>query len=314
MGARGGRGFLLPGLLFLFAIDLIPLVYSAWLSLYDWWLLRPRNIRYIGLGNYARLAADPEVRRAVVVTGLFTLWAVVLEFLAGLGLALLFSQPFRFLRPLRVVLLLPLFVVPVVGATMWRVIFHPDLGPLNYYLNLIGLGRPPWLSDPTLALVSITLVDAWRTIPFMFLVMYAGIEVLPAELFEAASVDGASRWQAFRHITVPMLTYIMLVAVLIRGMDAFRELDIIFILTGGGPGTSTQVIQMLSYQVFGLGHMGLANALGMITLALVASSVTCSMRAMLAPRSRAAAAVKPTPIRVWRRGSSLCRSCCGRCS
>jgi multiple sugar transport system permease protein len=281
--ARGGRGFLLPGLLFLFAIDLVPLVYSAWLSLYDWWLLRPRNIRFIGLGNYIQLATDPELRRAVVVTGLFTAGAVVLEFLVGLGLALLFSQPFRFLRPLRVVLLLPLFVVPVVGATMWRVIFHPDMGPLNYYLNLIGLGRPPWLGDPTLALVSITLVDAWRTIPFMFLVMYAGIEVLPAELFEAAAVDGASRWQAFRHITVPLLAYIMLVAVLIRGMDAFRELDIIYVLTGGGPGTATQTIQMLSYRVFGLGHMGLANALGIITLGLVAVLCYLLMRAILRP-------------------------------
>jgi multiple sugar transport system permease protein len=281
--ARGGRGFLLPGLLFLFAIDLVPLVYSAWLSLYDWWLLRPRSIRFIGLGNYLQLATDPELRRAVVVTGLFTTGSVALEFLVGLGLALLFSQPFRFLRPLRVVLLLPLFVVPVVGATMWRVIFHPDMGPLNYYLNLIGLGRPPWLGDPTLALVSIMLVDAWRTIPFMFLVMYAGIEVLPAELFEAAAVDGANRWQAFRHVTVPLLAYIMLVAVLIRGMDAFRELDIIYVLTGGGPGTATQTIQMLSYRVFGLGHMGLANALGIITLGLVAVLCYLLMRAILRP-------------------------------
>jgi multiple sugar transport system permease protein len=288
--ARGGRGFLLPGLLFLFAIDLVPLVYSAWLSLYDWWLLRPRSIPFVGLGNYARLAADPELRRAVVVTGLFTAGSVAVEFLAGLGLALLFSQPFRFLRPLRVLLLLPLFVVPVVGATMWRMIFHPDVGPLNYYLNLAGLGRPPWLSDPTLALVSITLVDSWRTIPFMFLVMYAGIEVLPAELFEAASVDGASRWQAFRHITVPLLAYIMLVAVLIRGMDAFRELDIIYVLTGGGPGTATQVIQMLSYRVFGLGHMGLVNALGMLTLALVALLCYLLMRAILRPRTSGSAA------------------------
>jgi len=288
--ARGGRGFLLPGLLFLFAIDVVPLLYSAWLSLFDWWLLRPGSIRFIGLGNYLRLATDPELRRAVVVTGLFTAGAVVLEFLVGLGLALLFSQPFRFLRPLRVVLLLPLFVVPVVGATMWRVIFHPDMGPLNYYLNLFGLGRPPWLSDPTLALVSITLVDAWRTIPFMFLVMYAGIEVLPAELFEAASVDGASRWQAFRHITVPLLAYIMLVAVLIRGMDAFRELDIIYVLTGGGPGTATQTIQMLSYRVFGLGHMGLANALGIITLGLVAVLCYLLMRAILRPERSGGAA------------------------
>lgn len=290
MRARGGRGFLLPGLLFLFAIDLVPLVYSAWLSLYDWWLLRPRNIRFVGLGNYVQLVTDPELHRAVWVTGLFTAGAVALEFLAGLGLALLFTQPFRFLRPLRVVLLLPLFVVPVVGGTMWRVIFHPDMGPLNYYLNVMGLGRPPWLGDPTLALVSVIVVDAWRTIPFMFLVMYAGLEVLPAELFEAASVDGASPWQAFRHITVPLLAYIMVVAVLIRGMDAFRELDIIYVLTAGGPGTATQTIQMLSYRVFGLGHMGLANALGMITLALVVLLCYLLMRAILQPRSAGGAA------------------------
>jgi multiple sugar transport system permease protein len=161
---------------------------------------------------------------------------------------------------------------------------------LNYYLNLAGLGRPAWLGDPTLALVSTTLVDAWRTIPFMFLVMYAGLEMLPAELFEAAAVDGASRWQAFRYLTVPLLTYIMLVAVLIRGMDAFREFDIIFVLTGGGPGTATQTIQMLNYRVFGLGHMGLANSFGIVTLALVALMCYLLMRAILRPQGRTGAA------------------------
>jgi multiple sugar transport system permease protein len=283
-GGRAGRWFLLPGLVFLFAIDLIPLAYSAWISLYNWWLIRPRDIRYVGLANYTRFADDPEFTRAVVVTTLFTAGAVLVEFLAGLGLALLFAQPFRFLRPIRVFLLLPLFVVPVVGATMWRVIFHPELGVLNYYLGAVGLGPLPWLSDPRLALVSITLVDAWRTIPFMFLVMYAGIEVLPSELFEAAAVDGASAWQSFRHITVPLLTYIMLLAVLIRGMDAFREFDIIFVLTGGGPGTATQTMQMLNYRAFGLGHMGEANAIGIVTLIIVAVLCFVLMRAVLRPQ------------------------------
>ena len=286
--ARAGRGFLLPGLIFLFVIDLVPLLYSAWVSLYDWWLLHPRNIRFVGLDNYLRLWADAEVWRAAVVTSLFTVGAVALEFLAGLGLALLFAQPFRFLRSIRVLLLLPLFVVPVVGATMWRVIFHPDVGVLNYYLGRLGLGHPAWLSDPQLALASIVLVDAWRTIPFMFLVIYAGLEVLPAELYEAAAVDGASAWQAFRHVTVPLLTYIMLVAVLIRGMDAFREFDIIFVLTGGGPGTATQTIQMLNYREFGLGHMGLANAIGIVTLALVALMCQGLSRATLGSRRVAA--------------------------
>jgi multiple sugar transport system permease protein len=280
-----GRWFLLPGLIFLFAIDLIPLIYSAWISLYNWWLIRPRDIRFVGLANYLRLASDPEFTRALVVTTLFTTGAVVVEFLAGLGLALLFAQPFPFLRRLRVLILLPLFVVPVVGATMWRVIFHPEVGVLNYYLAALGLGRPPWLSDPTLALVSITLVDAWRTIPFMFLVIYAGLEVLPGELFEAAAVDGASGWQSFRFITVPLLTYIMLLAVLIRAMDAFREFDIIFVLTGGGPGTATQTIQILNYRAFGLGHMGEANAIGLVTLALVAAMCWVLMRAVLRPRA-----------------------------
>ncbi len=284
MAARGaGRWFLLPGLAFLFAIDLIPLAYSGWVSFYNWWLIRPRDVRFIGLANYTRLADDPEFMRAVVVTTFFTAGAVLLEFLAGLGLALLFAQPFKFLRPIRVLLLLPLFVVPVVGATMWRVIFHPELGVLNYYLDAVGLGPLPWLSDPRLALVSITLVDAWRTIPFMFLVIYAGLEVLPAELFEAAAVDGASAWQSFRHITVPLLTYIMLLAVLIRGMDAFREFDIIFVLTGGGPGTATQTIQILNYRAFGLGHMGEANAIGIVTLGLVAVMCFVLMRAVLRP-------------------------------
>jgi multiple sugar transport system permease protein len=286
LAARAGRWFLLPGLLFLFTIDLVPLLYSAWVSFYDWWLIRPRDIRFVGLRNYRGLGADPAFWRAALVTTIFTVGAVALEFLVGLGLALLFTQPFRFLARVRVLVLLPLFVVPVVGATMWRVIFHPDLGVLNYYLGVLGLGRPAWLSDPTLALISITLVDAWRTIPFMFLVMYAGLVVLPAELFEAAAVDGASAWQAFRYLTVPLLAYLMLLAVLIRGMDAFREFDIIFVLTGGGPGTATETIQILNYRAFGLGHMGVANAIGMVTLGLVALLCFVLMRAVLSSGRR----------------------------
>jgi multiple sugar transport system permease protein len=278
------RWFLIPGLVFLLGIDLVPLAYSLGVSLFNWWLVRPQEFGFLGLGNYLALATDPAFRRSVVVTCVFTFGSVLLELLAGLALALLFAQPFGFLRPIRAVLLLPLFVVPVVGSTMWRLILHPDMGVLNYYLDLLGLGRPAWLGDPILAMVALILVDAWRTIPFMFLVIHAGLETLPAELYEAAKVDGASWLQSFRYITVPLLTYIMLLAVLIRGMDAFREFDIIFVLTGGGPGTSTQTIQLLNYRIFGLGHMGIANAVGIVTLALVALMCFLLIRAVLRPR------------------------------
>jgi multiple sugar transport system permease protein len=253
-------------------------------SFYQWWLVRPRDIRFLALGNYLSLAADPAFRRSVLVTCVFTFGAVLAEFLAGLALALLFAQPFRFLRPLRAVIMMPLFVVPVVGATMWRLILHPEMGVLNYYLGLLGLGNPQWLADSTMAMFALILVDAWRTIPFMFLVILAGLETLPAELYEAARVDGASWLQSFRFITVPLLAYIMLVAVLIRGMDVFREFDIVFVLTGGGPGTATETIQMLNYRVFGLGHMGQANAIGIVTLILVA--LMCYLLIRVVQRSR----------------------------
>lgn len=278
------RWFLIPGVVFLLVIEMVPFLYSLGVSFFNWWLVRPQDVRFVGLGNYLQLAMDPAFRRSVLVTCFFTFGVVIIEFLAGLGLALLFAQPFRFLRPIRAVILLPLFVVPVVGATMWRLILHPDMGVLNYYLNLFGLGQPAWLGNPTLAMIAIILVDAWRTIPFMFLVIYAGLETLPRELYEAAKVDGASWFQSFRYITVPLMTYIMLVAVLIRGMDAFREFDIIFVLTGGGPGTATETIQLLNYRVFGLGHMGIANAMGIITLFLVATMCYLLIRAVLRPR------------------------------
>jgi multiple sugar transport system permease protein len=281
---RTRRWYLIPGLAFLIGIDLVPLVYSLGASLFNWWLVRPQEIRFLGVGNYLTLAADPAFRRAIVVTGVFTLGSVLVELLAGLALALLFAQPFPFLRPMRAILLLPLFVVPVVGATMWRLILHPDMGAINYYLGVLGLGQPAWLGEPTLAMIAIILVDAWRTIPFMFLVIHAGLETLPAELYEAAKVDGASWLQSFRFITVPLLTYIMLLAVLIRGMDAFREFDIIFVLTGGGPGTATETIQLLNYRIFGLGHMGIANAVGIVTLVLVAAMCFLLIRAILRPR------------------------------
>lgn len=252
------------------AIDLFPLLYSLAVSLYRWWLPRPRDIRFVGVQNYWSLLTDPEVVRGTANSLVFMLGAVPLEFLAGLGMALLFAGRLAGAQALKTVILLPLFITPVVAAMMWRLLLHPDLGVVNYYLARLGLGRPLWLGTPTLAMVSVVLVDAWRTIPFMFLVIHAGLQALPREPYEAAAVDGATPVQVFWYVTLPLLRYLMLLAVLIRLMDALREFDTIFVLTGGGPGTATETIQLLNYRVFGLGHIGLANALSVLTLVFVA--------------------------------------------
>lgn len=266
---RGGLPWIAPGLAFLLLISLFPLAFAFGVSVFAWWIGRPAELSFVGLGNYVATLADPATQKSVAVSALFMAGAVSLEFLVGLGLALFFAQRARVFDLLRPLLLLPLFITPVVAATMWRLMIHPDLGIVNFYLRQLGIGSPSWLGDPTLAMVSIILLDAWRTIPFMFLVIHAGLISLPHDLFEAAMVDGASKWQSFRHITLPLLKYIMLVAVLIRGMDAFREFDIVFVVTGGGPGTATETLQLLNYRIFGLGHMGLASSLSTLTLLFV---------------------------------------------
>lgn len=266
---RGGLPWIAPGLAFLLLISLFPLAFAFGVSVFAWWIGRPAELSFVGLGNYVATLADPATQKSVAVSALFMAGAVSLEFLVGLGLALFFAQRARVFDLLRPLLLLPLFITPVVAATMWRLMIHPDLGIVNFYLRQLGIGSPSWLGDPTLAMVSIILLDAWRTIPFMFLVIHAGLISLPHDLFEAAMVDGASKWQSFRYITLPLLKYIMLVAVLIRGMDAFREFDIVFVVTGGGPGTATETLQLLNYRIFGLGHMGLASSLSTLTLLFV---------------------------------------------
>ncbi len=267
---RNGLTWLLPGLAFLFLIDIFPLLYAMGMSLHSWWIGDPEGLRFVGWQNYLTLLTDPALRRSIWVSTVFMISAVLLEFMAGLGLALFFAQHSRVLDLVRPVILLPLFVTPVVSATMWRLMIHPDLGIVNYYLRQIGIGSPSWLGDPLLAMTALVLLDAWRTIPFMFLVLHAGVISIPGELFEAAAVDGASAWQSFRHITLPLLQYIILVAVLIRAMDAFREFDIIYVVTAGGPGTATETLQLLNYRIFGLGHMGMASTLSTLTLVMVA--------------------------------------------
>lgn len=260
----------LPALVATLAVVVFPLFYSFGLSFYHYVLTDPRNIHFDGLTNYAHAFSDPTFRNSIGTTLIYGLGTVTAELLLGMVFAITVNSLTFGQGLIRTAMLVPVFMTPAVVAFMWRFMLHPDMGIINYFLGLAGFGHPVWLGDPKLALPSIMGVEIWRNTPFMFLVFLAGMQSLPLELFEAAAVDGASFWQQFRRLTLPLLMPLILVAVIIRGMDALREFDTIFIMTGGGPGNATETIAISTYRYsFRNYDMGLGSAVSYVIFAIV---------------------------------------------
>src|SRR4051812_27883890 len=261
---------ILPALLATIAMIVVPLIYSFVISFYRYILTDPLNIRVVGLANFAQAFADPSFVSALRTTILYTVGTVGVQFALGMAFALVVHNLTFGQGIVRTAMLVPMFMTPAVVAFMWRFILNPELGILNYFLSMVGLGKPVWLGDLKLALFSVMAVDVWRNTPFMFLVFLAGMQSMPAELYEAAAVDGASPWQKFTAVTLPLLMPLIMVALVIRGMDAIREFDIIFIMTGGGPGNATETIalatQRYSFKVY---NMGLGSAVSYIIFVVV---------------------------------------------
>jgi multiple sugar transport system permease protein len=260
----------MPALVATLAVVVVPLVYSFGLSFWHYILTDPSNVHFDGLANYAHALSDPTFRNSLWTTVTYGLGTVAVELVLGMAFALVVNSLTVGAGIVRTAMLVPVFMTPAVVAFMWRFMLHPDLGIVNYFLSSAGLGHPVWLGDPKLALPSVMAVEIWRNTPFMFLVFLAGMQSLPSELFEAAAVDGASFWQRFRRLTLPLLTPLILVAVIIRGMDALREFDTIFIMTGGGPGNSTETIAISTYRYsFRNYDMGLGSAVSYVIFAVV---------------------------------------------
>jgi multiple sugar transport system permease protein len=261
---------ILPAFIATVAVIVLPLLYSLGISFYRYVLTDPANIRFVGLANYAQAFADPTFLSALRTTAIFTIGTVVAQFALGMAFALVVHNLSFGQGLIRTAMLVPIFMTPAVAAFMWRFILHPDLGIMNYYVSMLGFGKPVWLGSPSLALFSVMAVDIWRNTPFMFLIFLAGMQSLPSELYEAADVDGATPWQKFVGVTLPLLKPLILVALIIRGMDAVREFDIIFIMTGGGPGNATETIalatQRYSFRVY---NMGLGSAVSYIIFIVV---------------------------------------------
>lgn len=264
--------FLAPTVLVLLAITVFPLVYSLALSLHSWTMGARAGWRWVGLQNFIMvLRSDPYFWTSVKVTLTYVGSAVGLELLLGLGIALLLNRRSEGRGgTMQTLLILPTMMTPVVVGIVWRLLYNPDLGFLNYVLSLVRVPPQNWLGDLQTAMAAVVAADVWEWTPFMALVMLAGLKAMPTEPFEASAIDGASSWQAFRYITLPLLTPTILVAILIRLMDAFKTFDLVFVLTKGGPGMSTEVLSYYTYRYgFKFFHMGYAAALSYVLLVIV---------------------------------------------
>jgi multiple sugar transport system permease protein len=247
---------------------LFPLLYTAALSLTNWKI--PNPSRFIGLQNYAEALTDPLFQYSVGATLTYAIVVSLLELVLAFGVAMLLNQRVLLARVARPLLVVPMVLTPVVTAMMWRYLYNPNFGPLNYMLGLVGLGPYEWYSRPETVWPSLILIDLWQWIPFPTLLILSGLHSVPEEFYEAARVDGASRWENLIHITIPLLRPLLLAALLLRFLDALKIFDSIFILTRGGPGTMTEVLSFHIYR-FGLGEffrVGYGAAMSVIVLIL----------------------------------------------
>ncbi|MDP1713404.1 MAG: sugar ABC transporter permease [Anaerolineales bacterium] len=281
--------FLMPTVILILILSIFPLVFSLVLSFASWDLSRLEGgVRFIGLQNFATLFSDTRFWNTAKNTVYFVGGAVALQYLLGLGLALLLNQEIRFRRFFRVIFLMPMMLTPAAVGYVGRMLFNESMGPLNDMIKHLGLPIVPWLSNSKMAMPTLILLDTWEWVPFITIVLLAGLQSLPPEVFESATVDGASDWQILRYITFPMLVPVSITVILIRALEAFKLFDIVMVMTGGGPGTATETVTMYAYTVgMKSGNLGYASAIAYSLLVLV---IVFSMIFLKSLRGHAAAA------------------------
>jgi multiple sugar transport system permease protein len=262
-----GHVMLWPALIALALVFVYPLVYSFWLSLNAYNITRPP--RFIGIDNYVHILQDPLVWQSFLTSVTFAAISLTLQFLIGFGIALLLHRVVLFRGLIRTVVIIPLMLTPVVLGLNWRMMLNYDWGIVNYFARLLGFAGVNWVNDPHTAMLALVLVDVWHTTSFTVLVLSAGLASLPDEPFEAASIDGASGWQKLWYITVPLLRPIILVVLLFRSYELIRVYDIVFAVTGGGPGNLTETISFHIFQRMFQGfQVGYSSAISYILFAV----------------------------------------------
>jgi multiple sugar transport system permease protein len=259
---------ILPALLAMCAVLIYPLVYSLWISFFDWNVSSAEK-PFIGLRNYAEAFTSASSHYIFAQSIAFMVVCIALEFVIGMALALLMSRKFVGRGLARTLLLLPMLTAPVLAGFNFRWIFNDRFGLANQMLLKIGMQPVAWLADQNLARATIVIVTIWQGIPLMMLLLLAGLESLPEAPFEAATIDGATAWQRFYHISLPLLRPVIVVAVALRVIDLLRTFDTVFIMTFGGPGHATEMLPFYIYRAaFSSARFGFASALSYVVLGL----------------------------------------------
>ncbi|MEL6298467.1 MAG: sugar ABC transporter permease [Pseudomonadota bacterium] len=282
--------FLAPAVLVLGVALLYPIGYMVYASFLDWNpSQRIHEAEWVGLRNYINLLDDPNFRESFGVTLTFAFVVVGLEMVVGVGLALLLDRNLRGMSVLRTVFILPMMIAPIVVGLMWRYMYHPSVGLFNRTLKDLGLAPIPWLSDPDWSLASVIIADVWQWTPFIFILSLAALQSLPKSALEAAEIDGASEWQKIFHIKLPLMMPVLIVAGLLRLIDAFKVLEVILVMTNGGPGLSTEILSLrIARTTSEFRELGVAAAMSnyLLILLLVLTLVMFAYNRLAEARAR----------------------------
>jgi len=265
-----------PSLAVLAIITLLPALYLLATSFTPLNLTRPETAWDFSdpLISYRQLLTDDRLGNSIWVQIKLSFWTVSLQLLIGVALALLLNIKSRLLEALRTVYLIPMVLPPIVVAIIWKVIYTPDISPMHGIFRSLGWNVPALITDPHWALTSIIIADTWEWFPFTMLMVLAALQMMPQELLDAAKVDGASPWQLTRHVTLPFIQGVLLVAGLFRLIDSIKAFPLIYILTDGGPGSLTEVTNYYSFlQAFNFSYLGFSSA---ITVVLLAATIVLS--------------------------------------
>lgn len=262
--------FIAPAMLFIMLMVAFPIAYTARLSFYEWGMSAIQPPRWVGLDNYTALLHSGAFWKAMWVTFYHSSISIVLETVLGVGIAVLFSRKMAGARAAKTMMMLPMVATPVSVGLVWLLIYEPSIGLINQVLKRMGLATQEWLGSVTQVIPSLIIMDVWQWTPMIALIAIAGITSLPSDPYESASVDGATAWQKFIHITLPLLMPTIITAVTLRTIDLVKTFDTIYATTQGGPNFASQTLNLMIFETaFQQFKFGYASALLMVFFALL---------------------------------------------